>query len=103
MWQGFARGKEIFLHSLSSRTRGDGLQLWQGRFRLEIRKNFFSDSVVMQWHRLPGEVGEEPFLEVFKSCGDVSLKDLVWSGNRHELMAGLDDQIGLSNLNDSMI
>lgn len=42
-------------------------------------------------------------LELFKKRTDVALSDMVWSGHRHGLMIGLDDFIGLSNRNDSMI
>ena len=40
----------------SDRTRGDGLRLWQGRFRLDI-KNIFSERAVMRWHSCPGRWG----------------------------------------------
>ena len=53
----------------SDRMRDDGLKLHQGRCRLDIRRHLFSEGVVMHWHRLPREVGESPFLEVFESCG----------------------------------
>ena len=36
--------------------RGDGLTLYQGRFKLGIKINSFSQRVVVHWHRLPREV-----------------------------------------------
>ena len=70
-------GEGLFTRAWSDRTRGNGLKLKEGRFRLDIRKKFFTVRVVRHWHRLPREVVDAPSLEVFKARLDGALGNLV--------------------------
>jgi len=71
-------GEGLFTRVWSDRTRGNGSKLKGGRFRLDIRKKFFTVRVVSHWHRLPREAVAAPSLEVFKARLDRALSNLVW-------------------------
>ena len=67
----------MFTRVDSDRARGNGLKLRQGRFRLDIRRKFFTQRVVTPWNRLPKEAVDAPSLEAFKARLDVALGSLV--------------------------
>ena len=58
--------------------RGNGFKLRQGRFKLDIRRNVFTQRVVTHWNMLPKDVVDAPSLEAFKARLDVALGSLVW-------------------------
>ncbi|KFR00962.1 hypothetical protein N306_04819, partial [Opisthocomus hoazin] len=55
----------------------NGSKLKEGRFRLDIRKKFFTMRVVKHWPRLPREIVDAPSLEMLKARLDGALSNLV--------------------------
>jgi len=61
----------------SDKTRENGTKLKEGRFRLDIGKQFFTMRVVKDWNRFPREAVAAPSLAVFKARLDGALSNLV--------------------------
>jgi len=80
-------GDRLFSKACSNRTRGNGFKLKEGRFRLDIRKKFFTMKMVKHWNRLPREVAP---LETFKVRLDGALSNLIWLKMSLLIAGGLD-------------
>ncbi|KFQ30293.1 Uncharacterized protein B0403.1, partial [Merops nubicus] len=70
-------GEGSFRMSGNDTTRWNGVKLERGRFRLDVRKKFFTMRVVRPWKGLPREVADAPSLGVFKARLDEALDSLV--------------------------
>ncbi|KFV76646.1 hypothetical protein N308_07469, partial [Struthio camelus australis] len=55
----------------------NGHKLKHRKFCLKTRKNFFTVRVTEHWSRLPREALEFPSLEIFKSCLDTILGNVL--------------------------
>jgi len=69
--------ENLFSRACWDRTRSNSFKLREGRFRLDIRKKFFTMRVVKYWNRFPSEVVDAPPLKTFKARLDRALSNLV--------------------------
>ncbi|KFQ49541.1 hypothetical protein N334_04445, partial [Pelecanus crispus] len=70
-------GENLFSKACCDRTKNNEFKLKKNRFRLDIRKKFFTMRVVKHWNRLPREVVQAPSLEMFKVGLDGALSNLM--------------------------
>ncbi|TRZ23417.1 hypothetical protein HGM15179_003711 [Zosterops borbonicus] len=70
-------GISLLFQVTSYMVRGNTLRMHWDKFRLEIRKNFFTERVVRHWNGLHREVVESPSLEVFEKQLDMALGVVV--------------------------
>lgn len=71
------RPERDFLHGQIETGQRGVLKLKENRFRLDIRKQFFTVKVVRFWNRWTREVVEAPSMEMFKASLDRTLSNLV--------------------------
>uniref|UniRef100_A0A8B9BK10 Reverse transcriptase domain-containing protein n=1 Tax=Anser brachyrhynchus TaxID=132585 RepID=A0A8B9BK10_9AVES len=71
------KGANLFSLVTSDSTHRNGVKLRQGKFRLDIRKRFFTERVVVHWNRLPRGVVTAPSLLEYKKRLDCALSHMV--------------------------
>ncbi|KFZ63540.1 hypothetical protein N321_06333, partial [Antrostomus carolinensis] len=55
----------------------NGFKLKEGRFKVDIRENFFTVRVVKNWNKFPRVLVDAPSLEAFRVRLDGALSNLI--------------------------
>lgn len=71
------KGVGLFSQVTGDKTQGNSLTVYQGKFRLDVGKNLFLEKFVQALEWAAQGSGEILFLDVFKRCVEVALKDVV--------------------------
>lgn len=70
-------GADVLSLLTSDKPWGNGMKLHQGKLSWDIRKKFFTETVVGHWNRLPGKVVTAPSLSEIKECHDNAVSHMV--------------------------
>lgn len=70
--------ERFFTRACTGKNSGNGFKLTESRFRLDIRKLFFTMTVMRHLNRLTREAVGFPSLEVFMVRSDAALGNLVY-------------------------
>jgi len=71
-------GDKHFSKACGDRTRGNAFKFKKSRFRSDIKKKVFIMNVTRHWDRLPREIVDVPYSEIFKARLDGALSNLIW-------------------------
>lgn len=72
-----ARLNTLSAHKLWTGHGMNEMKLWERKFRLYVKKRFFSERVIGHWNRLPKEAVMTPGLSEFKEHLDNALGHMV--------------------------
>jgi len=72
-------GDKLFSRACHDRRKCNGSKLKEGRFRLDIRKKFFTVRVVKPWNGLPRDAVKALSLEAFKVKLNWALSNMIFT------------------------
>ena len=70
-------GDRFFSRVCGDRIRGNGFRFKEGRFMWDVKKKYFTVSVVKHWNRIPTVVVDVSSLDTFKARLDQALGNLI--------------------------